>query len=264
MEFPMATCLLLLVFATTLAAAPDRGDIVELGGDPSHGILYNATPGARPFDPPDPALPSLVIVHGLNLMPRTSHLPMARRLGEAIARRGGPRLNVLGWDWNADTLVGLSPRANHEHAVEHGRRLSCTLLVHRLAPARIHLIGQSSGAIVVASAARALCEATGEHVAQATLLDPATFYHDLVFRRLAIGSCCVTVEHYWASGPTGFSRQVSEPGIRDLRVNVPGTWRGMVAPNQSAHMNVARWYIETVAQPERSDGFNASVFSRGG
>jgi hypothetical protein len=237
---------------------------VEFGGDPAHGILYNATPGARPFDPPDPAWPTLVIVHGLNFMPRTSHMPMAQRLGEAVARRGGPRLNVLGWDWNGDTLIGLNPRANHEHAVEHGRRLSCALLHQGLAPARMHLIGQSSGAIVVASAARALCEATGQRVAQATLLDPSTIYHDLVFRRLAVGSFCDTVEHYWAPGPTGFSRRVNVPGIRDRRLQVPGTWRGIVAPNQSAHMNVARWYIETVAQPATTDGFNTSVFSHGG
>jgi hypothetical protein len=200
----------------------------------------------------------------MNLVPRTSHLPMAQRLGEAVARRGGPRLNVLGWDWNADTFVGLNPRANHEHAVEHGRRLSRALLYQGLAPARMHLIGQSSGAIVVASAARALHEATGERVAQATLLDPATLYHDLVFRRLAVGSCCMTVDHYWAPGPTGLSRRVVTPGIHDRRIEVPGTWRGIVAPHQSAHMNVARWYIETVAQPARTDGFNASIFARGG
>src|SRR3954447_19628383 len=172
----MTTCVLLLASVATIAAAQDRADIVEMGGDPAPGVLVNATPGARPFDPPDPVRPTLVIVHGINFVPWASHLPMAQRLGEAIARRGGPPLNVLGWDWNSDTLVSFSPRANDEHAVRHGHRLCRTLIDRGLAPGRLHLIGQSSGAIVVASAARELREITGQCVAQVTLLDPATGY----------------------------------------------------------------------------------------
>jgi len=126
------------------------------------------------------------------------------------------------------------------------------------------LIGQSSGAIVAASAARELREATGQCVAQVTLLDPATTYHELVFSRLAVSSCCGIVDHYWAPGPAGLSRQVCEPGVHDRRLNVPGGWRGIVVPRQSAHMNVVRWYIETAARPETGDGFNTSVFAKGG
>ena len=158
----MTTCVLLLASAATMAERI-MAHIVELGGDPA-GIGQRDA-GARPFDPPDPARPTLVIVHGINFA-WASHLPMAQRLGEAIARRGGPPLNVLGWDWNGDTLVGLSPAANDEHAVRHGRRFSRALLDRGLAPGRLHLIGQSSGAIVVASAARELRQATGQSVAQ--------------------------------------------------------------------------------------------------
>ena len=130
----MTTCVLLLASAATMAVALDHGDIVEGGRDPAPGVVVNATPGVLPFDPPDPTRPTLMIVHGINFLPRASHLPMATRLGEAISRRGGTPLNVLGWDWNGDTLVGVNPAANHEHAVNHGRRLSRALLDLGLSP----------------------------------------------------------------------------------------------------------------------------------
>lgn len=260
----MTTCALLLASAATMAAANDLGQILEPGGDPAAGILFNATPGARPFDPPGPSRPTLVVVHGINPVPHVVHWTIAQRLGEAVEIRRGPALNVLGWDWNGSTLIGLNPRGNDEHAVVQGRRLCKALLDQGLRPGQLHLIGQSSGAVVVASAARSLLAATGQSVAQVTLLDPAVAYHELIFKRLTVGSCGGRVEHYWVPGPTGLSREVTIPGVADRRVDLTGAWRGSIRPSHWAHMNVMRWYIETVARPSTGEGFNASVFAKGG
>jgi pimeloyl-ACP methyl ester carboxylesterase len=260
----MTASFLLLAAATSLAAPGDRARpssrVVEFRGDPAPGLLVNCSPGARPFDPPDPSRPTVVFVHGSNPVPSAVRYPMAQRLGEAVGRRAGnPCLNVLGWDWNGNTVVSLNVRANHENAVQHGRLLAGALLARGVAPGRTHLVGQSAGAIVAASAANALIAATGQQVGQVTLLDPATYYHDIVFGRLAVGSCARVAEHYWAPGPTGFSRSVVYPGVRDLRLAVPGTWRGVVDPFHSAHVNAVRWYIDTAADPSYPGGFNTSV-----
>ena len=198
----------------------DRGDIVQLGGDPAPGILYNATPGARPFDPPDAARPTLVIVHGINLVPRASHLPMAQRLGEAVARRGPAAERAgLGLERRhpgraepaCESRARGDPRAAARSSLARSGPRARTP-----APDRPELWGNRGG--LGRSGTR---ETTGESVAQVTLLDPAVGYHDLVFRRLGVGSCCGRVDHYWAPGPAGLSRQVNEAGVHDQRVKVP-------------------------------------------
>ena len=260
------TASFLMLTAATLVAWPGPGDragldlkVVELRGDASKGRLVNCSPGARPCDFPDPARPTVVFIHGSNPTPQAVRFPMAERLGEALARRpGAPALNVLGWNWNGDTVVSLHVRANHENAVQQGRLLAATLRARGLVPGRTHLVGQSAGAIVAASAARILFTQTGQQVGQVTLLDPATNYHALVFERLAVGSCARLTEHFWAPGPTGFSRPVAFAGVRDQRVDVPGAWRGMIDPFRSAHINTVRWYITTAANPSYPGGFNTS------
>ena len=147
--------------------------------------------------------------------------------------------------------------------VHHGRLLAGALLARGIAPGRLHLVGQSAGSIVAASAANSLRAATGQPIGQITLLDPAAFYHDIVFGRLAVGSCARSAEHYWAPGPTGFSRAVGLPGVRDQRVDAATTWRGALGPLRSAHVNTVRWYIGTAADPSNPGGFNTSFSLRG-
>lgn len=260
----MTSTALALLAAAALAGGrftPPEPKLVEYGADLAPGVLVNVTVGVRPFDPPDPALPSVILIHGLNPTPRIVHIPEAKRLGESLARRGGPPRNTLAWDWNGNTMVGLSARANQEHAVRHGCMLAGAVLATGLPPERIHLIGHSSGAIVATAAAQALRNATGRQVAQVTLLDPATSYHDLVFQRLAVGTAAPVVHHFWAPGATGFSKPEGMPGVTEVRVDIPGGFRGLVDPRHSAHLNAARWYIETAGNPSMPGGYNASVFA---
>ncbi len=258
----MTASVLLLAAVTSVAGARDRPQrVLRFGGDPAPGLLVNHSSGARPFDPPDPGRPTVVFVHGFNPVPRAVHFTMAQGVAEAIRRRGGPPLNVLAWDWNAATFVGLDPRANAENTVGQGLRLAAALRAGGLAPERIHLIGHSSGAIVAASAAQSLRAGTGRPVAQLTLLEPASFYHSIVFERLAAGSSARKVDHYWAPGPSGFSREVGHPGVFNYRVEIPSPVLAAVHPMRSGHIHVVRWYLTTVEDRSCPVGYNASVFA---
>ena len=258
----MSAHALLLMAVAAVAGSLDKTGFVEFQADPSPGLLINTTAGMRPFDPPDPTRPAVIMIHGLNPTPWLVRIPEAERLGEAVGRRGGPPINVLGWDWNGDTYASVRMKPNQAHAVDHGRMLARAILAAGIPPEHVHLIGHSTGAIVAASAARALQEATGRPVAQVTLLDPATPYHDLVFNRIAVGRQARVVHHFWAPGPSGFSQPVGSPGVTDIRVDVPGGWYGLVNLLQSSHLNTARWYVATAGDPTMPGGFNASVFAR--
>jgi pimeloyl-ACP methyl ester carboxylesterase len=253
----MTASVLLLAAITSTAAGFYKGQpLCQLGGDPSPGLLVNVSPHARPFDPPDPSRPSVVFVHGFNPVPRAVHFTMAEELAAALARRGGPPLNVLAWEWNAATFVGLSMHANQENSVAQGCRLAGSLRAAGLPPGRIHLIAQSSGSIVATSAARALCDGLGQRVGQLTLLDPATNYHELVFTRLRAGTTAGLVENYWAPGLSGFGRPVACPGVLNVRVDGPSSLVGAVYFPRSAHWNVVSWYLATVEDRSYPGGFN--------
>lgn len=258
------TATLLLVAAVIASAGPrDRPQFFRLGGDPGPGILVNLS-AARPFDSPDPARPTVVFVHGFNPTPRAVHFTMGERLAESFARRGGPQPNVLAWNWNAATFVGLSLRENIESNVGQGRRLASAIRAHGLSPSRTHLIGHSSGSIVVASAARALRTDLGQPVAQLTFLDPAFHYHEVVFGRLAAGTASPRVENYWAPGPGAFGREVLFAGVRNYRVDAAASHLGAVYFPRSAHWNVVRWYLATVEDRACPSGYNAGVTGRAG
>jgi pimeloyl-ACP methyl ester carboxylesterase len=260
----MAACVALWVAISTIAGGGDRPTFLSFGGDSSRGVLINLTPGMRPFDPPDPVRPALVFIHGCNAAPHVVHFTMGERLAEAIARRGGPQFSVLDWNWNAATFVGLNGRANEASALEQGRRLAATLLRSGVPPARIHLIGHSSGSIVAASAARTLLSGHGQPVAQLTLLDPAVSYHSLIFDVLAAGSSAPLVENHWASGPSGFGREVLRAGVWNTRVDGPTPYFGALSPIHSNHFHVVEWYLATVADPRYPGGFNTSLLVASG
>ncbi len=255
----MTASVLLLAAVTSVAGCGDRPQVLRFGSDLAPGILVNRSPGARPFDPPDRARPSVVFVHGFNPAPRTVHFTMAQRLGEAIAQRGGRPVNVLSWDWNGATYLGLNVRENTENTIAHGQRLAAALRAHGLSPSQIHLIGHSSGGIVAASAARSILAGLGEPVAQLTLLEPAAFYHDVIFDRLLATPAASRIENYWAPGPSGFGREVSRPGVLNYRVDHPTPWLGAVHPLRSGHLYVVHWYLATVQDRSSRVGFNASV-----
>lgn len=253
----------LLWIASTMAGFGDIEPprLIEFGGNPATGWLVNVGVEGKAVDP---RLPTLVFIHGLNVAPNLIHFGMAHRLGEAIGRRGGSPVNVLGWDWNASTMVGWNRQANRSEAVQQGERLALALLGIGIDPGKTHLIGQSSGAIVAASAASRLCLVSGRRVARVSLLDPARAYHDLVFETYDITRSAVVSENAFAPGPSGFGAPVWREGLRNIQVDAPRPWSGVIDPRHSAHLHVVRWYLGTAADPSQPGGFNASVFRGGG
>jgi len=212
-----------MVLAVWVSAvgSDDRPPFVRFGGDPARGVLLNLTPGARPGDPARAGRPTVVFIHGFNPLPRTVHFTMSEQVAGALARRVGPAFNVLGWDWNAATFVSLDPRVNGRSAVAQGRALAAALRGAGVSPARVHLIGHSSGSIVAASAARTIAVESGRRVAQLTLLEPAAGYHPLVFERLAVAASAERVENYWSPDPGAFGRPVASPGVENIRFRKP-------------------------------------------
>lgn len=243
-----ASALLLAAVTSVAGLGPD---FFKPGGDPAPGLLVNVSAGCRPFDPPDPAKPAVVFIHGWNPAGRAFHFTIAQQLSAAIARRGEPPCNVLAWDWNGATTVGLRARDNREGAVEQGRRLASALLASGLPAWRVQIIGHSLGCVVAASAARTLRDATGQAVARLTLLDPATAYHDYVFDRFAPTSACARVEHYWAPGTTGFSREAPHAGVLNYRIDPP---HGLCF----AHWHVVTWYLASADDRAARIGYGAA------
>jgi pimeloyl-ACP methyl ester carboxylesterase len=248
----------LITAAATLTAEPRQAVLLRRGGDPARGLLVNHSPGRRPFDPPDPRLPTVVFIHGINPLPRVVHFTMAERVAESLERRGGPPFNVLGWDWNAATVESLRAAPNSEAAVRQGPALAWALWRTGIDPARTHLIGHSSGAMVATSAARTFVTNFGRPVAHLTLLEPATYYHEIIFERLGAGSLAPVVENYWAPGPSAYGQEVTLPGVRNYRIEGPASFVGVVCPLRSDHIHIVRWYLETIERPGLPHGFNQS------
>lgn len=248
-----------LILGTALVAGSPaaRPPMIVRGGDPARGVLVNRTVGCRPFDPPAPALPTVVFIHGFNPTPRIVHFEMATRLAEALARRG-VRCNVLDWDWNAATCDSLRPRVNSENSVEQGRLLADQLARAGIDPARTHLIGHSAGAMVAASAAHDAATRWGRPVAQLTLLDPATYYHSVIFQQLHAGSLAPLVENYWTSSPSAFGKEVRLPGVLDHQVTGHAYYFGVVCPVRSDHISIVIWYLGTVEDSTQPGGFNTN------
>lgn len=262
----MGACVALCVALAATAGCRDHDSprLLRFGPDLSCGVLVNLTPGAAPLEAIDPGRPTLVFIHGMNLAPRIVHFTMAERFAEAVARRGGPPLNVLGWDWNGATFAGLSARANEGAAIAQGQMLAAALLQAGVAPGQVHLIGHSSGGMVAASAARSLMSSSGQAIAQLTLLDPAALYHDHVFEHLAAGSAARRVENYWAPAPSGYGRHVLHPGVWNARIDGPTPYLGLVSPWHSSHFHIVHWYVGTAADPALPGGFNTSLVLGGG
>ncbi|MGE3819631.1 MAG: hypothetical protein AB7I30_09365 [Isosphaeraceae bacterium] len=254
----MTASLLWIAATAALFADYESTRLIEPGGDPATGHLVNVSLDGRPVDL---ELPTIVFVHGLNFAPRLIHFGMADRFGEAVDGRGDPPVNLLGWNWNAATMAGLNRQANRDLAVAQGVRLARALHRLKIDPEKTHLIGQSSGTIVVASAASVLRKGTGHKLAQVTVLDPPIASHDLVFEAYDVTESAKVADHAWALGPSGLGGPYWREGLRNTQVEAPRPWAGILNPRYSAHLNVVRWYILTAADRSQPGGFNASVFA---
>jgi hypothetical protein len=246
---------LLLVLATlgqpapVIPIVPSRPEVRlwVRGPDSSPGVLANCTVGYSSASPHDPSRPTVVVVHGINPLHRFMHLEVAERYGEEIGARWGSSLNVLGWDWNGDTMHGLCPSRNQALAESHGRALGEVLLRAGVAPEGLHLIGHSSGCVVVSAAARTIVERTGSRVCRLTLLDPQAGQHPLIFVTLEAGGAAIVVEHFWVAGPSGFGAQAPYANVRNQAVSGPSGWAGFLKPDYLDHVHLVRWHIEQLS-----------------
>jgi len=246
---------LILVLAV-LGQAPPTIPMVPLdprlrlwapGADHASGCLINCTLGCRAGSPIDPSRPSVVIVHGINPVHTVMHLEVAERYGEAIGARWGTSFNILGWDWNGDSLRGLRSSRNEALAEFQGLVLSQNLIRAGAGPDRLHLVGHSSGSLVAAAAARALADRTGMPIDRLTLLDPAEGQHERIFGALQAGTAAKVVYHFWATGPTGFGGPAPYSNVRDQALSGPAGWSGLIAPDRLDHANIVRWHIGQLA-----------------
>lgn len=224
-------------------ADPDEVKIAEYGADEARGLLVNRTIGARPFDPPDISRPTVVVVHGLNPFHPVLHFAMDVRYGESIGARYGNSVNVLGWDWNAATGLGVTSKCTDKRSVAQGMMLADAVDAAGLDLSKLQLIGQSSGCIVVAAAARRLADRRGVPVQQVTLIDPVIREHPLIFQTFEVGSSAVLVEHFWVDSPSGFGRPAPYPNIRNISVPGVRRWHGLYRPLHTDHLNTVRWHI---------------------
>ncbi len=178
----------LAAIATTAGAGEIR--LTAVGPSPARGLLVNRTIGRRPFDPVDPSIPAVVVVHGLNPFHPLVHFTMGQRYGDALGERYGATVQVLEWDWNAVTttnfLFGCS--ANERFCEEQGKMLAAALIATRIDPSLLTFIGQSSGVVVSASAAQSLYAHHGRPIRRLTMLDPYHAQHELIFTRLSVTS----------------------------------------------------------------------------
>lgn len=238
-----------LAFAVILlCAGPARAGggprLAAFGPHNARGVLVNLTPGSYPGAPIDPARPTVVVVHGLNPLHPLMHFTIAERYAEAIGRHHGAGVNVLAWDWNAVTMP--SPRLStcSQHAVGQGTALAAALSRAGLVdPSRLHMIGQSTGCVVITSAARDLTARTGRLVGGLTFLDPAVAEHGLIFNELAASSHAARVEHYWAGGLSGFGRASNAPGVVEAPAAASGGLLGLARPLHWNHFNTVRWHV---------------------
>ena len=248
------------VFMTSLLLIGGSGPrpvLLKFGNDPARGLLVNRTLGTRPFDAPDPSRPTVVFIQGFNPAPRIVHFEMATRFAESLARRG-TACNVLEWDWNAATFDSWNPRTNSVNSVEQGQLLANALGQAGINPARTHLIGHSAGGMVAASAAHVFAHQRGRPVAQLTLLDPATYYHAVIFQQLQAGSLAPLVENYWTASPSAYGNEVRLPGVRDYHVTGHSFYYGVVRPLRSDHVSIVTWYLTTIENSGTNTGFNTN------
>jgi pimeloyl-ACP methyl ester carboxylesterase len=226
----------------------DEIRLVEFGPDHARGVLVNASCGRRPSDPLDPGKTTILIVHGLNPFHPFAHFSVGPRYAEALRLRYGALYNVAYWDWNAATGNGLHESKERCLAVSQGYRLADQLVAQNIEPSRLHLIGQSAGCMLVAATAQRLAHRTGTPVGCVTVIDPARLEHGLIFEQLRVGLNAHIVEHLWVPGFSGFGAQANYPNVRNITLQGPRGWRGLVRVTKSDHLHAVRWHIAALTR----------------
>ncbi len=95
------------------------------------------------------------------------------------------------------------------------------------------------------------------------MLDPATYYHSVIFRQLQAGSLAPLVENYYTTSVSAYGREVKLPGVRDIHVVGRASYLGIVCPLRSDHVSIVAWYLATIDDPGMPGGFNSNTWIAG-
>jgi pimeloyl-ACP methyl ester carboxylesterase len=225
--------------------------------DPSKGWLINMSPDMEWGSPIDPSRPTVVLVAGLNPDADLMTNLLAEPYSEAIGHHT-PHVNVLKWAWGAASFPSLKQSVQAHNAIAQGRMLAAALQEAGIPPRKVHLIGQSIGCLLIASAAQSLCCSTGEAVGQLTFLDALWWNHHLIFEELKAHQATSRIVNYWTDGPSGYGKPARYPGVQNCYVEWgPSPLLGVVLYWRGNHVWVSRWYVRRIANPECFYGFDA-------
>ena len=252
----VAVWLLLFVIMTTGCGLNTA--ILQKGGNGRKGVLLNYSCGAHPCDPIDPSKPTIVFTHGWNPLPNRIHTTFACSAARAIKCRCGDSYNLLSWDWNA---VKVSPFNDEPLRIGRcqGKMLASALRCRGVNPCCTQIIAHSLGTVAAAQAA--VCLSDRGRLAQLTLLDPATAFHDEIFCRLGAQRHACVVENYWSPGISGYGGEVNYRGVRNYNIGRGyAPVRGIVDLSVSNHVYAMLWYYQTICDASRCCGFQNSVF----
>jgi len=224
---------------------------------PQPTALLNLSADATdPDEPFDPDRPTVVIVHGLNVLPCLVRYAYLDDMAAAIAARVGTAVNIAALDYNSDSFVSLLPGPNPSHTAEVGHRLGQELVARGVTDGEhVQMIGHSLGAFAVATAAAEL-----GGVAQITLIEAAWFHQPRLLCEYGLIEVADEVEHYWSNAFGGFGLPLADPKAFNHLVRAQDL---PVAPEPGllhwAHFTMVLWYLETVDDLDATVGFARSV-----
>ncbi|NOY42318.1 MAG: hypothetical protein GXP26_10845 [Planctomycetes bacterium] len=230
--------------------------VLKTGGTGLKGALLNYSCGVHPSDAIDPTKPTIVITHGWNPLPNLIQLSLGSAGAEAIKYRCGDTYNILSWDWNA---VRVPPIPSEAICIgrEQGLMMAAALRARGIDPTRTQIISHSLGTVVAAQAA--ICLRDRGPMAQQTFLDPPRMFHRELFENLAAAHYACSVENYWAPGISGFGAPAEYPGVRSYAVEGTYPVLGILDLSMSNHVNVMRWYHQSMVCPSIPYGFQTSI-----
>lgn len=255
MESPRRLTLCLVACSLSVGCGLNT-PVLQKGGNGRMGVLLNYSCNAHPCDPIDPAKPTIVVTHGWNPLPKRIHTTFAAAAACTLRKRCGDSYNLLSWDWNG---VSISPFNDEPLRIGRcqGRMMAAALRRRGVDPGRTQIIAHSLGTVAAAEAARCLCDLGP--MAQLTLLDPPTTYHEQIFCKIGAIYNARCVENYWAPRISGYGAEVDYPGVMNYCVDGPTPMRGIVDLSVSNHVNVMLWYYNTMRCPSTPCGFQNSV-----
>jgi hypothetical protein len=224
---------------------------------PAEPVLLNLSADAQtPQDAFDPARPTVVIVHGLNLLPGLLRYVYMQDYAAAMAARVGSGANVAVFEYNDQSLVSLDARTNIANTLALGQRLGDGLTERGLTDGEsVQMIGHSLGAFVVTTAARQM-----GGVGQITLLDTWLADVMLLVHEHGLLAAADEVENYWSDAPGGLGGPLTADNVFSYRVDQ----REFPLPVAAtvpflAHLAIVFWYQDTILNDQSAVGFGRSL-----